>query len=397
MQEASITFRQLLHPISPEEFFAHAYGRLAVHMPGDAQKLAGVFSWQALNRLLNQTTLWSDQTMKLVLDGRDLRPEEFCVPGRTRQGNQAMLPDFRRVKEYLQRGATLVLDIIERLSSEVAAVTTALEAATGSPVVCNAYCSWCSHQGFSSHFDSSDVFVLHIEGEKTWRLYEGRFEHPLEGTEFSYAGLPPHAHERAKGRLLKEVVLSPGDVLYIPRGQYHDAIAHSDASLHLSFGSIPRTGHDFVTLLARSLPADPLFRAALPHFDDAEAYRDHLQKLADRLHALISDSATLEQARAQHRERTFRQGLPDFALPGRAQAPRYRVRWRVARLMPMGEGLRLETPAGARELSAEQEAVARWLLAREYFDAETLERVFPESNVKELTDAFAAAGLIEAP
>ncbi len=395
MQEQPVTFRQLLHPISPEEFFAHAYGRLAVHIPGTPQKLAGIFSWRAFSDLLNQSTLWSDQNMKMVLDGHDIEPREFCVPGRTRQGNQAMLPDFRRVEEYLRRGATVVLDMMERLSPAVAAVSASLEAVSGSPVNCNAYCSWRSRQGFSSHFDSSDVFVLHFEGEKIWRLYEGRYEHPLDGTPYCYSGLPPHEHARAKGRVLKEVVLSPGDVLYVPRGQYHDALAASEAALHLSFGITPRTGHDFLTLLLRSLPADPLFRAALPHYEDASAYGEHLRALADRLHTLIIDPATLEQARAQHRERTFRQGLPRFALPAREPAPPYRVCWRGAAVEGAGMAARLVTRTGETELSAERAEVARWLMERDLCDREALAQAFPAADVAELLELFKGAGLIE--
>ena len=102
--------------MAPEEFFEHAYGKLAVHIPGHADKLAHMFSWDELNRLFNQPSLWSDRTIKMVLSGRDLKPEEFCTPGRTREGTQAMLPDPECVARYLQQGATLVLDLVERLS-----------------------------------------------------------------------------------------------------------------------------------------------------------------------------------------------------------------------------------------------------------------------------------------
>ncbi len=150
-----MTFRELLHPMTAEEFFAHAYGRLAVHIPGHAQKFVNTFSWEELNRLFNQPALWSARSMKMVLDGRDLPAAEFCSPGRNREGIETMLPDHTKVTPYLQRGATLVLDLIERLSPGIAALAASLEMVFGQLAVCNAYCSWQGRQGFSSHFDAA--------------------------------------------------------------------------------------------------------------------------------------------------------------------------------------------------------------------------------------------------
>src|SRR3546814_6827189 len=100
--------------------------------------------------------------------------------------------------------------------------------------------------------------------------------------------------------------MQPGDLLYIPRGQYHDALASSEACLHLSFGITQPTGRDFFTVLMRSLPEDPLFREKLPHFDDLASHDAHVQKLADRLHAILCKPETAEQMRQIQRQRVFR-------------------------------------------------------------------------------------------
>ena len=62
--ESDITFQKLLRPMSPEQFFAGAYGKSAIHIPGHVDKFAKVFSWDEFNRLLNQPALWSDRAMK---------------------------------------------------------------------------------------------------------------------------------------------------------------------------------------------------------------------------------------------------------------------------------------------------------------------------------------------
>ena len=97
------------------------------------------------------------------------------------------MADMARVDELLARGATLVLDRVETLIPELGPIVRALSSAFGATVVCNLYCSWQAHQGFPSHYDTTDVFALHIAGVKRWRIYEGRAVNPspLAGHQFS--------------------------------------------------------------------------------------------------------------------------------------------------------------------------------------------------------------------
>ncbi len=80
MTEPKTSFRDLLAPITPEEFFERVYGREPLHIPGRPNKFAGLFGWDAFNGLVNKTTLWSDSTMILVMDGRNLTANEYCRP-----------------------------------------------------------------------------------------------------------------------------------------------------------------------------------------------------------------------------------------------------------------------------------------------------------------------------
>ena len=70
--ETTVTFRDLIAPLTPEDFFADYYGKRAVHIPGDAAKIQHLFDWSSFNRLINMTTLWNARTMKMAMDGRNL-------------------------------------------------------------------------------------------------------------------------------------------------------------------------------------------------------------------------------------------------------------------------------------------------------------------------------------
>eukprot|EP00884_Botryococcus_braunii_P007556 jgi/Botrbrau1/16801/Bobra.150_2s0029.2 len=109
-------------------------------------------------------------------------------------------------------------------------VMSRLEDYFGQGIGCNAYLTPPASQGFAPHWDDIDAFIVQLAGQKRWRLYA-----PCTEAEV----LPMHSSEDLSpgelGELMYEVVLQPGDVLYMPRGTVHQAEALSDHhSLHIT-------------------------------------------------------------------------------------------------------------------------------------------------------------------
>jgi len=394
MTDPQTSFRDLLAPITPETFFEQYYGREPVHIPGDAQKFTGLFGWDAFNGLVNKTTLWSDHTLKMVLDGRNLTADEYCRSGRNRDGGQIMRPDHAMVSQLMEQGATVVLDLVDRLDPGLAAAAAALGVATGTRTSCNVYCSFDQKPAFNSHFDTMDVFALQIEGNKAWNVYEGRFEHPVNAEGYEYPSFGQDHHDQAKGDVLQHVEMAPGDLLYVPRGQYHDALASSEASLHASFGLTQATGLDFLAITLRSLTDVSVFREALPGFDDVDAHNAHIRILADRLQEILSDPEIAGQMRENQRQRAYSE-LSTLALPAADADVLFRV-------LGTGAGLddqhNLKTASGSRQLSEHDAALARWALGRDLFSWRALSETFPESSPEDLGEGIATlteAGLID--
>ena len=397
MDDRPISFRSILDPVTPEEFFAEYFDKKPLHVPGPDDKFTHVFSWQELNELLEAKTLWSENTFKIVLDGEDIDYGEFSSSGQTRDGHQGLLPNPNKVHEYLRQGATLVLDRTERLTPEAGKIADIIELATGAPSNCNIYCSWQAHKGFKSHYDTMDVFVFHVDGHKVWNVYEGRQENPIATTGFDFLSFPAEHHDRVKGPLMMEVEMTPGDFLYLPPGQYHDALATSDASLHLTFGSIRPTGLDFVDILVRSLAEVSEFREFLPNFDDIPAHRAHLRRIADKLAELAASETASEQMREYQRERAHRFLSPGFNLPVREQDTLFRVRGLGAKLVRDGDAWRLERGGGGDRLTADEGRVAEWVMARDSFTTSTYAEAFGEDSGVDLLSALqrlAELGLI---
>lgn len=394
----SVSFRSLFDPFTSEEFFNNVCGRRPLHVPGPPQKFENLFSWSEFNRLLNMSKLWSDRSMKLVLDGRDVPPASYSVNGMTREGNRALLPEVPKVEALLRRGATLILDLVETLSPGIAAVSRALTAGTGSVVVCNAYCSFKAHQGFLAHYDTTDVFALHIEGSKVWRLYEGVAKNPVDVPGYNFSSLSTEERLSARGKLAMEVEMTPGDLLYLPRGQYHEALASSDASLHLSFGANRATGLDVVSLLSRWIVDDPRFRESLPHFDDTDAHRRRLSALGEALREWTQSPEVAARVLEWQRGRAFRDGIHEFELPRVDDNPRYHVCRIGVMLEESPQGTFLLTPSARTPISATEATALESLRFQDYVDRASIASRLPEADsagldefIRKLLDAGAIA------
>jgi hypothetical protein len=394
MTHVPIGFSELVKPLDPYLFLSSTQGRVARHFPGDEQRFENLFSFSELNRLLGMWRVWTDRSFKVVLDGRVLSGEEFCVAGQDRSGQTALLLSAAKLEPLLERGATVILDTMESLSSEVRELANAMQSALGGTVICNAYCSFAAHAGFVSHFDSTDVFALQISGSKRWRIYEGRAVEPVQRPGHAFSSFSHEHHENAKSKVLAEVMMTPGDVLYLPRGQYHDALAASDASLHLSFGITRATGEDFVGVLVDSLVDDPLFRRELAHFDDHNALVEQLQEIGARLAAMATSPELPAQVASWQRDRVFRDLSSAMQIPARVSQTRVRVR-RGAGIEWDGQALRV---SGVAALSQPDDAaVVDWMVTREIFLATDLVRVCGlEEDAALLTlERLRNAGLIE--
>jgi hypothetical protein len=96
-------------------------------------------------------------------------------------------------------------------------------------VQANAYLTPRQSQGLPVHHDTHDVFVLQVAGTKRWLVYDPVLELPLREQRYDPELGPP-------GETVLDVVLGPGDTLYLPRGWLHQALTSDDDSLHLTIG-----------------------------------------------------------------------------------------------------------------------------------------------------------------
>lgn len=135
--------------------------------------------------------------------------------------------DVSRVMQLISDGATVVLQSLQHSWAPIGRFCAALEAEIGHPVQANCYLTPPGSTALARHADSHEVLVLQVEGSKTWSV---------DG--------------------LGEFELAPGDVVYIPRGTWHEAAAQDRLSLHLTIGILATTYRSVLHRTIDDLPEE---------------------------------------------------------------------------------------------------------------------------------------------
>ncbi len=361
-----VSFDRLFRAIDRERFLDQHFDKAPYYEAGAVRDVGTVFSWARMNDLLARPKLWDGNTIEMALEGKVLPAAQFCRPGHGRQGEHGLRPDRSKVTALLQKGATFVLDFLEGVDPQVASVSRALERLTGANTSCNAYCSWKAVRGYASHFDCMDVFALQIEGEKTWNLYEGRFPEASFVPGSRPSDFTAEQHDRMKGKLAQQVTTRPGDILYLPRGLYHDALATDTASLHLSFGATPAVGVAVLEMLAREMQGQEYFRKRLPHFEDRGALAAYLQGIGQTVNKVLADPAFHEFVANFQKDRIFDK-VADYRFPDRDADGYFFVSRYAPVLQEAGEALTVSHRGTTFQLTAGDRAMLGWILEREEF------------------------------
>jgi ribosomal protein L16 Arg81 hydroxylase len=377
-----MTFDEIMAPLGAETFTRGYLGQQPLHLQGSPDKFHAVMNWDVLNRLLGTTTVWTNQTMMLILDRETVPAAAYTSPMPGRNAGTELRPDPVRVQQYLARGATMVLNFIDQLTPELSAFARSLEVALGGTVQANLYLSSKRKQGFNAHFDFHDVFAMHVMGEKTWTVFKGRCEWPIKHPIFE--GWSRERHDQHKGELWREVPLKPGDLLYLPRGQYHYALADDGPCVHIAWGVTYPIGMDVVSYAFERMVGETLGRANLPR--DRAALQARLAEIGKIIARKLTEPQALEDL-----SRTWANlgaGREPYDLPAVIERadPAYRVRRAGLRLVSQGgrHGLVKEGTRQAVEVPAAMQPQVAWVLERDGFAKGELAAAFPEAGAATL-------------
>ena len=222
------TLETLLAPTGVDEFTAAVHDRRTLYRAGTAERYRDIFSLDDFEELL--LTLTSPA---------ELRWLEVTRGGDGLAVNQSMLDKHgmlspMQVFGRFARGYSLVLNQVHRrsmrvrrvcrdLEREVHAIGDTLPLAEAGAI---AFLTPPGQRTLRVHWDAADVIVLHISGRKRWGVWPRVEPAPVR---------PRGGLDLDRQPPTEALLLSPGDLLYLPAGVPHAAMALPDEhSLHLS-------------------------------------------------------------------------------------------------------------------------------------------------------------------
>jgi hypothetical protein len=244
---------ELLRPVSVAEFYDRWFGQRFLPLLRNDNRFHSLFGWRSLNGELSRLRIRSNR-VRLARGGAIIEPRQYIVGAESPHGGRLNPPAISRL---LDEGATLIVDAVDELAPEVQELVENLEEELELAIGANAYAGWRAHQGFDTHWDDHDAFIVQVAGRKMWRVWEPTGPLPLRG-ESSKSLRPPGTTPYWEG------VLRAGDALYLPRGWWHQVICLDQPTIHLTLGFSPTTGVEFLRWLVDSIRDESSLRLAAP-------------------------------------------------------------------------------------------------------------------------------------
>jgi ribosomal protein L16 Arg81 hydroxylase len=286
-REMALGLAHLIAPTDVAVFLSEYWEqRPLLNVRDDHLYYSDLFSLEAAEEIIT-TSHRHFSAVRIVKDGHDL-PIDSIVPL-----DQDRLYVEHTYEAY-RRGSTIVFQFLHERWPALQDLCSQLSSEFGIGFQVNAYLTPHNAQGLGVHYDTHDVFVAQVEGRKHWRLFESSLRLPLPSQ-------PYQKGVHAAAAPMQEFDLRAGDLLYLPRGVVHEALATDSSSLHLTIGVHHVTWTNIIqTAVEEAAEQNIAFRKSLPfgfHTGDIEELETYLRQLMRTLVADVAYVSAVENAR----------------------------------------------------------------------------------------------------
>jgi len=223
MKKKRITFEKFIEPLTLDEFYKHYYQKKHFVIKADENRFKHVYQWKDFNNYLNG---YPRNVGDLQIIDYDDKGHKYCYDkfkkGAKSNGHKQSYLSKKQVFDLWKAGKSFILPLQEYQKKELVDICSACEIHYGSGQA-NLYCSpVADSKSFPSHADSTDNYLVHVEGKVKWTLYnEFGQNRTLDNTG---GGVSQKEWDREM-TIMNQYELEAGDLLYIPKYQYHEAVA----------------------------------------------------------------------------------------------------------------------------------------------------------------------------
>lgn len=169
-----------------------------------------------IETLLSGARMTSDRA-RFFRDGINIT-DKISTKGTNKNGNENYYIRNDKLNNQLLLGGTFVIDSINEFKGYFSSTTYQLSELLQCESSANLYVSYGNLIGFGDHKDDHHVLVKQLAGEKRWR--------------FSHA--------------INDIILKPGNLLFVPKGVSHNPISESNKSFHVTYSIVKPSLFEFI-------------------------------------------------------------------------------------------------------------------------------------------------------
>ncbi len=252
-------FERIIGGVTQADFFRDFWNIRYLHLPRtDRAYYNDLVTVGDFNNLLSNLATPLN-TISIYQEQRFVEPSAYTTTINS-SGKPVRVLDAARVLALYRDGATIFFEDLSFVLPKLSVFRSQIQSFFSHPTQIGAFITPPGSRTLPTHCDRYDLFVLQIGGTKTWRLYESAKELPTRDFD-----LARYYEEYPRGSCVETIDLKSGDLLYLPRGCYHDAATTSEFSIHLNLAFDCYTWGDLLRARFSSLQdASVQFRRALP-------------------------------------------------------------------------------------------------------------------------------------
>ncbi|GAA0726297.1 cupin domain-containing protein [Aquimarina litoralis] len=274
-----MNLQEILYPITPDVFFKDYYEKKHLIIKNRSKRFFDdLLSVNDLDTILFSLTNHHPD-FRLADHSKTEKPDpkEYTIKG-------SDIIDPLKFSNAFENGSTLVMSGLQNKIYSLRKLTNELETFFKHRIQTNVYLTPKKSQGFSTHYDTHDVFIFQFEGSKHWRIYD-------EPIPLADKTIPFDKETFVPGKVIDEFTLDKGDVLYIPRGIVHDAYCTDENSGHITTGIVGKTWAEHLAevLIEKSKNNLPLRKFTKFHLMDGKEKSKELEEIKQVVTALIEN------------------------------------------------------------------------------------------------------------
>ena len=254
MTGTASTLEELVSPLTEAEFLSILRRRkLTLQHGANENRFSRLLTWKTLLGMIDRGEHPRGLAdFRIAKESVTLPADRWLTRSNADQKNKV---DTAKVEGLLADGFSLIITPIENYAPPLDSLCQNIKSRLSEQVKVGVIVTTGSGGAFKLHYDPEDLIILQVEGSKRWQIYGPPVSNPVVG--MKQPDPPP------QDKPIFDEVLRPGDLLFLPAGNWHHCENGPGRSLHLGIFLVPPTSWHAMRAFTGQLLSEEIFRVPL--------------------------------------------------------------------------------------------------------------------------------------